>query len=154
VGPVAGWPQSLKTIVRTMLDSRYAMWLGWGLDFTFFYDAYATMTLGPKHPWALGRSAREVWSEIWGDIGPRAESILRTGQATWDEGFSCSLNDGDSPKKPTTPSRTARSLTTRAASAARRCGSKAGPGPSPQSRFDRRSAWPGCTHAETSPETV
>src|SRR5262249_49329181 len=65
VGPVGVWPQSLKTAVCIMLSSRYAMWLGWGPEFTFFYnDAYATMTLGPKHPWALGRSAREVWSEI------------------------------------------------------------------------------------------
>jgi PAS domain S-box-containing protein len=86
VGPAAAWPQSLKTVVRIMLDSRYAMWLGWGSDFTFFYnDAYARMTLGPKHPWALGRSAREVWSEIWDDIGARAESVLRNGEATWDE---------------------------------------------------------------------
>lgn len=88
VGPVAGWPQSLKIAVRIMLDSRYAMWLGWGPDFTFFYnDAYARMTLGPKHPWALGRSAREVWAEIWADIGPRAERVIGTGEATWDEGL-------------------------------------------------------------------
>lgn len=88
LGPVVGWPQSLKIAARIMLDSRYAMWLGWGPDFTFFYnDAYARMSLGPKHPWALGRAAREVWSEIWDDIGPRAESVVRTGQATWDEGL-------------------------------------------------------------------
>lgn len=88
LGPITGWPQSLKTIVRTILDSRYAMWLGWGPDFTFFYnDAYAKMTLGPKHPWALGRSAREVWAEIWSVIGPRAESVIQTGRATWDEGL-------------------------------------------------------------------
>ncbi|VTT96645.1 pas pac sensor hybrid histidine kinase : PAS/PAC sensor hybrid histidine kinase OS=Haliangium ochraceum (strain DSM 14365 / JCM 11303 / SMP-2) GN=Hoch_3141 PE=4 SV=1: GAF_2: HisKA: HATPase_c: Response_reg: PAS_9: HisKA: HATPase_c: Response_reg [Gemmataceae bacterium] len=88
VGPRASWPQSLRTIVRVMLDSRYAMWLGWGPEFTFFYnDAYARMTLGAKHPWALGRPAREVWAEIWGDIGPRAESVVRTGTATWDEGL-------------------------------------------------------------------
>ena len=88
LGAIADWPSSLKTVVRIMLDSRYAMWLGWGSEFTFFYnDAYALMTLGPKHPWALGRSAREVWSEIWADIGPRAESVIRTGQATWDEGL-------------------------------------------------------------------
>src|SRR6478672_10390889 len=88
LGPADGWPQSLKTAVRIMLDSRYAMWLGWGPNLTFLYnDAYAKMTLGPKHPWALGRSAREVWSEIWRDIGPRAEAVLRTGQATWDEGL-------------------------------------------------------------------
>src|SRR6476660_10073466 len=88
LGSADGWPQSLKTAVRIMLDSRYAMWLGWGTNLTFLYnDAYAKMTLGPKHPWALGRSAHEVWSEIWSDIGPRAEAVLRTGQATWDEGL-------------------------------------------------------------------
>lgn len=38
VGPVASWPQSLKIAVRIMLGSRYAMWLGWGPDFTFFYS--------------------------------------------------------------------------------------------------------------------
>ena len=45
------------------------------------------MTLGKKHPWALGRPAREVWREIWDDIGPRIERVLRTGEATWDEGL-------------------------------------------------------------------
>ncbi|MBV9695510.1 MAG: hypothetical protein JO005_01085, partial [Gammaproteobacteria bacterium] len=30
LGPPADWPQSLKTIVRMMLDSRYAMWMLWG----------------------------------------------------------------------------------------------------------------------------
>ena len=64
------------------------MWLGWGRELTFFYnDAYAAMTLGAKHPWALGRPASEVWAEIWPDIGPRAETVMRTGKATWDEGL-------------------------------------------------------------------
>ena len=64
------------------------MWLGWGPELTFFYnDAYATMTLGAKHPWALGRPASEVWAEIWPDIGPRTETVMRTGKATWDEGL-------------------------------------------------------------------
>jgi PAS domain S-box-containing protein len=86
LGPVKSWPQALKIVVRILLDSRYAMWLGWGPEFTFFYnDAYARMSLGAKHPWALGRPAREVWAEIWGEIGPRAESVVRTGKATWDE---------------------------------------------------------------------
>jgi PAS domain S-box-containing protein len=88
VGDLSAWPASLKTVINILLGSRYAMWLGWGPEFTFFYnDAYARMTLGPKHPWALGRSAREVWAEIWPEIGPRAESVLRTGRATWDEGL-------------------------------------------------------------------
>ena len=86
LGPVHQWPQSLRTVVRIVLTSRYAMWMGWGPDLTFLYnDTYARMTLGKKHPWALGRPAREVWREIWGDISPRIETVFRTGTATWDE---------------------------------------------------------------------
>jgi len=86
LGDPENWPQSLKTIVRVMLTSRFAMWMGWGPDLTFLYnDAYARMTLGKKHPWALGRPSSEVWAEIWGDIGPRIQRVLDTGEATWDE---------------------------------------------------------------------
>jgi signal transduction histidine kinase len=88
LGPAIGWPSSLRTVLRLMLTSRYAMWMGWGPDLTFFYnDDYAAKTLGAKHPWALGRSAREVWKEIWGTIGPRIDRVLETGEATWDEGL-------------------------------------------------------------------
>ena len=58
LGAQHSWPQSLRTVLRILVTSRYAMWLGWGSDLTFFYnDAYAAMTLGAKHPWALGRPA-------------------------------------------------------------------------------------------------
>lgn len=88
LGSINTWSQSLITTIRILLASRYPMWLGWGQDLIFFYnDAYARMTLGPKHPWALGRSFREVWSEIWDELGPRAESVFCSGQATWDEGL-------------------------------------------------------------------
>jgi len=86
LGAPATWPQSLRTVVRILLTSRYAMWMGWGPELTFLYnDAYAVMTLGAKHPWALGRPSREVWAEIWPQIGPRIERVLTTGEATWDE---------------------------------------------------------------------
>ncbi len=86
LGPSERWPQSLKTVVRILQTSRFAMWMGWGKDLTFFYnDAYATMTLGKKHPWALGRPSQEVWAEIWEDIGPRIRKVLESGEATWDE---------------------------------------------------------------------
>ncbi len=87
-GEVDTWPHSVRAILRMMLTSRYAMWMGWGPQLAFLYnDAYARMTLGAKHPWALGRPASEVWAEIWSDIGPRIDHVLTTGQATWDEGL-------------------------------------------------------------------
>jgi len=86
LGPPENWPDSLKTVVRIMLDSRYAIWIGWGPELTFLYnDAYRAMTLGKKHPWALGKPAREVWAEAWPDLGPRVEEVMRHGKATYDE---------------------------------------------------------------------
>ncbi len=86
LGAIDEWPQSLKTVVRTLLTSRFAMWMSWGPELTFLYnDDYARMTLGKKHPWALGKPSSEVWKEIWDDIAPRIHRVLETGEATWDE---------------------------------------------------------------------
>ena len=79
------WPQSLKTIVRVMLDSRYAMWMLWGPDLTFFCNDAYLPTVGIKREWVLGARADKVWAEIWPDIGPRISQVLEHGQATWDE---------------------------------------------------------------------
>lgn len=85
LGPPQQWPQSLKIVIRIMLTSRYAMWLGWGEEFYFFCNDAYLPTVGLKRDWVLGSSARKVWAEIWPDIGPRAESVVQTGNATWDE---------------------------------------------------------------------
>ncbi|KUH69047.1 histidine kinase [Mycolicibacterium novocastrense] len=85
LGAPDGWPQSLRTAVSILLSSRFPMWMAWGPDLTFFCNAaYRRDTLGRKYPWALGRPAREVWVEIWPDIGPRIDHVLSTGEATWD----------------------------------------------------------------------
>ncbi|MCE7080374.1 SpoIIE family protein phosphatase [Streptomyces sp. ST2-7A] len=86
LGVPEDWPQSLRTAVSILLSSRFPMWMAWGPELTFFCNAaYRRDTLGQKYPWALGRPADEVWSEIWDDIGPRIDTVLATGEATWDE---------------------------------------------------------------------
>ena len=88
LGHPSSWPQSLQTAVRILLRSRFSMWMAWGPELTFFCNAaYRHQSLGSKYPWALGRPAREVWAEIWDDIGPRIDQVFSTGQATWDEGL-------------------------------------------------------------------
>src|SRR5271156_1141245 len=100
LGALEGWPESLKTVVRIMLDSRYAIWIGWGPDLTFLYnDAYRDMTLGKKHPWALGQPAREVWAEAWEDLGPRVDEVIRRGRATYDEQLLLLLERSDYPEE-------------------------------------------------------
>src|SRR4051794_17671789 len=86
LGPVDGWPQSLRTAVNIVLSSQFSMWMGWGPELTFFCnDAYRRDTLGRKYPWALGRPISEVWAEIWPEIAPRIDHVMATGEATWDE---------------------------------------------------------------------
>ncbi|MEH3147401.1 MAG: response regulator [Methylobacterium frigidaeris] len=87
LGPVEGWPQSLCTAVRIMLSSRFAMWMAWGGDLTFFCNDAYRPTLGVKDAWALGSRSDAVWAEIWPDIGPRIARVLATGEATWDQGL-------------------------------------------------------------------
>ncbi|WP_109485221.1 ATP-binding protein [Occallatibacter savannae] len=86
LGHVSGWDDGLKAAVRILVTSRFPMWMAWGPQLTFLYnDAYASVTLGKKHPWALGKPAPEVWPEIWQDIGPRVERVMSTGEASWEE---------------------------------------------------------------------
>ena len=85
LGPIQAWPQSLRTAVEIMLSSRYAMFVWWGRHLTNLYnDAYRPF-LGEKHPQSLGQSARDVWAEIWDQIGPRTQAVLDRGESTFDE---------------------------------------------------------------------
>lgn len=100
LGPPQGWPQSLQTAVSILLSSRFSMWMAWGPELTFFCnEAYRRDTLGRKYPWALGRPAAEVWSEIWADIGPRIDTVLATGRATWDEALMLVLERSGYPEE-------------------------------------------------------
>jgi PAS domain S-box-containing protein len=87
LGPPGSWSQSLKTVVRIVLTSRYAMWMAWGPNLRFFCNDAYLPTVGIKRDWVLGSRSDKVWEEIWPDIGPRIERVLNTGEATWDEGL-------------------------------------------------------------------
>ena len=83
LGPVETWPQSLWSAVSILLPSRAQVVLFWGPEFIAIYnDAYAPV-FGAKHPWALGRPARECWSEVWDVLGPLFEGVVGTGEAFW-----------------------------------------------------------------------
>ena len=86
LGPLETWPRSLVSVVRLVLTSRFSMWMAWGPELTFLCnEAYRRDTLGEKYPWALGKPASVVWSEIWGDIEDRVRTVLTDGESTWDE---------------------------------------------------------------------
>ncbi len=76
LGPSETWPQSLKTTLGIVLNSRYPMFVFWGPGLIKIYNDGYRPILGHKHPWALGRPAREVWPEIWRDIEPLVARAL------------------------------------------------------------------------------
>ena len=76
LGPLQGWPQSLRSVVSLLLRSKFPMFVAWGPSLGFLYnDSYAEI-LGTKHPAAIGRPFEEIWSEIWDDVGPLAQRAL------------------------------------------------------------------------------
>ena len=84
LGPIEEWAQSLKTSVNLILNSQHPMWIGWGPEMTFLYnDAYIQVLSLSKHPWALGKPAKEVWAEIWDICGPLADKVFQKGEAAF-----------------------------------------------------------------------
>jgi hypothetical protein len=64
LGPIAGWPQSLKTVTGMLLLSPVPIVLLWGEDGVMIYnDAYSVFA-GRRHPRLLGSKVREGWPEV------------------------------------------------------------------------------------------
>ncbi len=77
IGAVKHWPQSLRTAVSILLESRFPMYIAWGPDFVQLYnDGYRPILGSTKHPAAMGRSTRETFAEIWHIIGPMFEGVM------------------------------------------------------------------------------
>lgn len=83
LGAVETWPQSLRSALSICLNSRFPIAIYWGQDFILLYNDAWRPILGDKHDWALGYSAREVWSEIWDEIGPELAGVMATGKGTF-----------------------------------------------------------------------
>ena len=69
LGPVAGWPQSLRTTISICLASDLPICVIWGPGLVQLYnDAYRVLC-GDKHPRSMGQNFPECWKEAWPVIG-------------------------------------------------------------------------------------
>ena len=87
LGDPSGWSVSLLTIISTILNSRYPMFLWWGPQLIQFYNDAYRPSLGNtgKHEKALGQRGEECWPEIWPVIKPLIDQVMQGGEATWSE---------------------------------------------------------------------
>jgi serine phosphatase RsbU (regulator of sigma subunit) len=85
LGPEPAWSPALRGAVDMALQTRFAVTLFWGPQFTMVYNEAYVRMIGDKHPQALGAPARDVFPEAWDIIGPMMESVRAGGEATWVE---------------------------------------------------------------------
>jgi signal transduction histidine kinase len=65
LGPIDGWPQSLKTAVSVALYAGFPMIVLWGPSLVQIYNDRYRVLMGAKHPAGLGQANRECWPEAW-----------------------------------------------------------------------------------------
>ena len=83
LGRAENWSQSLKWSVELTLSSGFPMSIRWGPDLIMIYnDAYAAL-LGDRHPHALGKPLRDIWPEIYSELGPLNNAILHGERASF-----------------------------------------------------------------------
>lgn len=87
LGDPSDWPQSLRTTLGILLNSKFPMFLWWGVELNCFYNDAYRPSLGKdgKHPFILGMPAQEAWTEIWEIIKPLIDKVVNEGEAIWFE---------------------------------------------------------------------
>jgi len=92
LGPIASWPQSLKTAVAICLRSPFQMAIYWGSELNLIYNDAERDVLGDLHPGALGLPARELLHDSWEITGPQLRAVMERGDTTWAENQPLPLN--------------------------------------------------------------
>jgi signal transduction histidine kinase/ActR/RegA family two-component response regulator len=80
LGALETWPQSLRTVAGMMLNARHAMYVAWGPDLCLLYNDAYRQILGAKADdpaQVLGKPFREVWADVWDQVGPMLDATLR-----------------------------------------------------------------------------
>lgn len=81
LGSPEQWPQSLVSALSICLHSSFPMAIYWGRDFRLLYNDAWSFIPGPRHAYALGMPAHEIWADIWHVIGPQLGSVMQSGRA-------------------------------------------------------------------------
>ena len=76
LGPIAAWPQSLRTTVNLCLASDLPICIIWGPKLVQLYNDGYRVICGEKHPRSMGQNFPECWREAWPVIGAAHDSAL------------------------------------------------------------------------------
>ena len=80
LGPPQQWPSALRMAISLCLNSSFPTAIYWGPElFVLYNDAWSEIP-ADKHPWILGKPAREGWADIWPIVGPQFAQVLESGE--------------------------------------------------------------------------
>ena len=82
LGPIEHWPGCLRTALGICLHSTSPVAVYWGNELITLYNDVCAQFIGDNHPRALGMPAAELYSDIWGSVGPLLITALTQGVAT------------------------------------------------------------------------
>jgi PAS domain S-box-containing protein len=84
LGPIARWPQSLRTTVSLCVCSNFPISLAWGPKHVQIYNDGYWPICGGKHPHSMGQDYAECWASAWPAIGEAFDRGL-AGEASYIE---------------------------------------------------------------------
>ena len=76
LGPLSGWPQSLRTTLSICLASDLPICVIWGPGLVQLYNDAYRVICGSRHPQSMGQDFSECWKETWPVIGKAHDSAL------------------------------------------------------------------------------
>lgn len=79
LGPPADWPVALRVVSAICLNSSLPTAIYWGPELRLIYNDAWRHIPADRHPWALGRPAKQVWADIWDVVGPQFADVMATG---------------------------------------------------------------------------
>ena|GEM_PF-3292271 len=75
LGPIENWDSGLINSLLIVFSCPIGMYCTWGPARRVFYnDAYIPI-LKHRHPWALGSQLKDVWPEVWSQVGAIVSKI-------------------------------------------------------------------------------
>jgi len=82
LGPISGWPQSLRTTVGLCLASNFPIDIIWGPHNVQIYNDGYRLICGDKHPASLGMDFKECWASAWAELDQPFEQA-RSGRTSF-----------------------------------------------------------------------
>src|SRR5438067_1964095 len=84
LGAPDGWPAALRHAASLILESEFPMYLAWGPQLTFLYNAAFAPLLDGRAPSALGKPLPQVMDALWPGMRPLVERAM-AGHAIYGE---------------------------------------------------------------------